>query len=521
VRRSLVAEGAALAVLPALFLIAEFLFRAHGTPYWLWFNLDPSYAYLMSGMEILEGLPPGHVDHPGTPVQCIVALVVWLSGAGSPGTAVGASAFTGAEAILARTSDALFALDAAAMLVLGWTVWRRFGALVPALAAEGAPFVTMLALRHGIDVKPEPMLLCATLLLAAAMVEEAFAPRHRSLVAMAAAGGFGTACKISFAPLALAPFILVAPARRRAALVALTAVAFVIFIAPALPRVPYMLHWVGSLAVGSGAYGSGPETVINPERYPVSFEKLFFGRPIFIVVWLLGAAALYARRGERGPGERLLFATLAAELAQILVVAKHPSAHYALPAYEMSAPAAAFLWLVAREIGYFRRRAPAFARGFAGILLAVGAAQTVAVVGQGRELARESEGSLSIDLARDFPACARVYRDLASSPSLAWIDNRAYGAPFAARLAAMAPADDYYSFSWFGGGIETWQGPVAPAALAARYPCVALRGTGLAALRAVAATFGAYDRTTEVCVAGSEYVLAENAPCPKGTRIGG
>jgi hypothetical protein len=520
VRRSCVAEGAALCVLPALFLVAEFLLRAHGTPYWLWFNLDPSYAYLMSGMEILEGLPPGHVDHPGTPVQCLVALVLWLSGAGSPGGVVGASAFTGAEVILARTSAVIFALDAAAMLVLGWTVRRRFGALAPALVAEGAPFVTMLALRHGIDVKPEPMLLFATMLLAAAMVEEALAPGRRSLVALAAAAGFGTACKVSFAPLALAPFLLVAPARRRAALVALTAVAFVIFIAPALPRLPYMLHWVGSLAVGSGAYGSGAETVIDPARYPVSFEKLFFGRPIFIAVWLLGAAALYAHRGARGPGKRLLFAALAAELAQILVVAKHPSAHYALPAYEMSAPAAAFLWLAAREIELFRRHATAFARGFAGLLLAIGAAQAVAVVGQGRELARMSEGSLSIDLARDFPACAHVYRDLASSPSLAWIDNRAYGLPFAARLAAMAPADDYYSFSWFGGGIENWQGPVAPGALAARYPCVALRGTGLAPLRAIAATFGADNRATEVCVAGSEYVLALNASCPKGTKIG-
>jgi hypothetical protein len=201
---------------------------------------------------------------------------------------------------------------------------------------------------------------------------------------------------------------------------------------------------------------------------------------------------------------------MAAQLALILVVAKHPSAHYALPAYEMSAPAAAFLWFVCRDMA----KLPA--RGFAVVLLLVAAAQGVAVARQGRELARESAGALSIDLARDFPACAHVYRDLASAPSLAWYDNRVYGgARFAKDLAALSPPDDYFSFSWGEGGIENWQGAVAPAALARAYPCIALRGTGIEALRQVATAFGDRFGAAETCIAGSEYVLVAGAPCPR------
>ncbi len=513
--------ASALVVLPVLFLVAEFALRAAGVPYWLWWNLDPSYGYLIDGIDIAQGLAPSFSDHPGTPVSCIVALVIWLSGGAG-------AAFGSAETVLGRASDILFALDAAAMLILGWTVWRRFGSLVPALAAQGAPFATMLALRHGIDVKPEPLLLFAVMLLAAAMVEEAVAPRRASLLALGAAAGFGIACKVTFAPLAMTVLILPATWGRRASFVAVAALAFLVFFAPALPKLPHMLQLYANVAVGSGAYGSGPPTVIDFARYPISFEKLFFGRPIFIIVWMLGAAALFLRRRERraealpaSARERLLFAALAAQLVQILFVAKHPSAHYALPAYEMSAPAVAFLWRVASELHGLRRRWGNVARGFAVLLLLVGAAQAVAVVRQGAELARDSAGAQKIDLARDFPRCAHIYRDLASAPSLAWYDNHFYsGDRYVPQLAALSPGNDYFSFSWGNGGVESWHGVVAPAALAQQYPCIALRGTGLEALRAVASTFGGFFRTSEVCTAGDEYILVAGASCPAGTRYG-
>ncbi len=510
--------AAALLILPVLFLIAQTLLRNVGVPYWLWWNGDPSYAYLIDGIDLVRGLAPSFSDHPGTPVSCIVALVIWLLG--GP-----AAAFDHAETVLSYASDIIFALDAAAMLLLGWTVWRRFGSLVPAVAAEAAPFATMLALRHGIDVKPEPLLLCATMLLAASMVEEAMAPRRASLAMLGAAAGFGIACKVTFAPFALTAVLLPLTWRRRALFVIAAAVALVVFFAPALPKLPHMLDLYAHVTVGSGAYGSGAPTVIDFRRYPVAFEKLFFARPIFFIVWLLGAAALVLARRERGAsasaGARLLVASLAMQLVQIVFVAKHPDAHYALPAYEMSAPAIAFLWLVARELALVRERWRSFARDFALLLLAVGAAQAAATVRQGEELARASEGARKIDLARDFPRCAQIYRDLASSQSLAWYDNHFYsGGRYKDLLAARAPAGAYYSFSWGSGGFENWQGPAAASDIARQYPCVALRGTGLADLESLAARLGGGFGPTAICAAGDEYVVAEGAPCPAGTRYG-
>jgi hypothetical protein len=523
-----IAEFPALFMLPALFLAVEFTLRAHALPYWLWDNLDPSYIYLLNGMHILEGVAPGHVDHPGTPLQVLVALVLWLSGAGSPG-AIGDAAFLNAEALLTRTSTVILIADAGAMLVLGWTVWRRMGALAPALFAETAPFVSMLALKHGIGVKPEPLLLFAVLLLAAAMVQQALRPGRWPLVAMAVAVGFGTACKVTFAPLGLAPLVLLGGWRQRWLYIGVAALAFLICIAPALGALGHMLHWFSRLAIGSGVYGTGPPTVIDPRRYPEAVARLFFARPFFLTVFALGTVVLVLCWRERhawalaaSPGERALAGILLAQLAQMLLVAKQPSAHYVLPALELTGPAAALVWLAAGELEAVANRAVPFRRAYAGILAVVLALQAVAVVRQDSELVRERDGSMAVVMARDFPSCAHVYRDLASSPALAWFDNVMYGSRrYVGRVAPMLPKNDYFSLSWGSGAtVETWRGPVAPAELILDYPCIALRGTNLDVLRGLATSFGAYFDGAAVCRAGSEFVLAAHAPCPAGTSAG-
>ena len=155
-----------LLLLPAAFFAAEWWLRAAALPYWLWFNLDPSYAYLIGGLNLLHGLPPAQFQHPGSPVQVLTALAAWAT----PGDPVAL-----AETILTRSSTAMFALNAAALAWLGLAVRRRFGALLPAVLAQLAPFVTMLALKHGLEVEPEPLLLFSAVLLSIGLVEESFA----------------------------------------------------------------------------------------------------------------------------------------------------------------------------------------------------------------------------------------------------------------------------------------------------------------------------------------------------------
>ncbi len=513
--------------LPLVFFAAEWVLREHALPYWLWFNLDPSYLYLLGGLHILDGAAPAAFQHPGITVQLMTALGAWLAGAGPFGD-LGDAGFTHAEEILTGVNTAMLALDAGAVWLLGWVAWRRCGALTPALLAQTAPFLSMLTLKFGIEVEPEPLLLFATLVLGAAMIEESAQPRGGTLWVMAFAVAFGVASKVTFAPLGLAPLILIQSWPRRWAYLWRTALIFVILMLPEARNLGPMWAWFSGVAAGSGGYGTGARTVIDFARYPHDFVKLFFSRPIFFLVFFAGVGALiWLRRaaGEAGrsipagkatPAARGLLALLTAQLAQVALVAKHPSGHYILPALELTGPVLAFLWLALGTMPRFSpgRASPWFGRVFALVLGLLLGFQSFAFTRQDREMRRESAGAKSIDMARDFPACAHVYFFMASSPSQAWFYNSSYsGNRYAQRLKALLPANEYFSVPW-EDGLRDWAGPVDPADLLRRYPCIALRSAEPGAVEGLAALFGyAFDKASR-CNAGSETVLVEGARCP-------
>ncbi len=496
-------ERAALLVLPLTFFAAELILRLHGLPYWLWFNLDPSYLYLIGGLNIVEHAPPAQFQHPGVPVQLIVAVVAWFTPA--------ADRLRDAETILTRASDVMLAFDTLMLWVMGASIRRRCDALLPAVFAQLAPFVTMLTLKHGIEVEPEPLLLGAAALLVASLVEEAVEPRGASVVGMALAVAFGAACKITFAPLGLAPLVAMRGGRRRLGYAALTAILFALWMVPEIPNLGPMSAWFVALAKGSGAYGAGPQTVVAWGRYPHAFAKLFFARPLFLGPFALAIVALVAGRGGT-PASRLLLALLAAQLVQIAFVAKHASGHYILPALELAGPVLGLAWFELAENGPL---APRFAGGVGALLLAaIVTAQGVAFAKQDAEIRGWARGARSIDLARDLPRCARVYDFMASAPSAAWFYNDSYsGSRYAARLKPMMPPDDYFSMPW-RRPIESWDGPVTPAALAAHYPCIALRSAEPHAVDALARQFGARFDAAARCRAGAEEILIAGAACP-------
>jgi hypothetical protein len=245
---------------------------------------------------------------------------------------------------------------------------------------------------------------------------------------------------------------------------------------------------------------------------------LFFARPIFFLVFFASVAALLwlRRGGSLTPAWRGLLALAAAQLAQLALVAKHPSGHYTLPALELSGPALVFLWLALSGVPRFSpgRASPWFGRGFALVLALILGFQSFAFIRQDREMRRESAAAKSIDMARDFPSCAHVYYFMASSPAAVWFYNSSYsGNRYGPRLKALLPANDYFSEPW-EDGIRDWDGQVAPADLLKRYPCIALRSAEPGAVEGLAALFGhAFDKAAR-CTAGSETILVEGAGCP-------
>lgn len=57
----------ALLILSTLFFCVVLQLKEARGPYFYNFNDDPEYAYLLNALNLTQGIPPHHVDHPGTP----------------------------------------------------------------------------------------------------------------------------------------------------------------------------------------------------------------------------------------------------------------------------------------------------------------------------------------------------------------------------------------------------------------------------------------------------------------------
>ena len=472
-------------VLPVTYLALELFLRGHSGPFWVWHVVDPSYFYLLDFLNVLNLETPGHPYHPGTTVQVLGALILKA-----------AYPFTGADGIidavladpephLRLVSTVMLVLNAVVLAVAGWVAHGVFRTLLPALLLQTGPFLSTLALKNGFHVKPEPLLILAMVLLAVVTVV-ALKPgvlERRRLGFAAAFGvvaGFGMATKITCAPLFLLPLFLLGAVSAITVYGVVAALALAVFTAPAMGAYPVMFDWIATISQGTGAFGSGEAGLIDFARYPASVVKLF-SRPVLHGVFLLSILALMAgwwrrRRGLAVPGleMRALGGFCLALLAQVLVVAKQPSAHYMIPAFVLSGLGMVLLY----------RTVIGFTVGRRGWTAAFAVLLGVLVIGQGfgaAKLDREFRQRHRLAMAVDdeaFRQCTRIFVLFASNPTYAlYLGNYWTAQKLADRLAPGRSSTDFW-FHHVSAEVRDWHGPRDPREILEGARCLYIRGSG-------------------------------------------
>ena len=407
---------AALALLPAAYVVVTLGLRADAMPFWLWHNLDPDYFYLLDSLNIVNLTTPGHVYHPGTTVQWLGALVLKAAYLFTAPGEITRAVLADPERHLRLIGSVIVALNGDALYCLGGVALAAFRALTPALIAQTAPFLSMVVLKHGLHVKPEALLVLATLMLAAVTVWSlrpgALERRGKALaIAFGVAAGFGIATKITAAPVFLLPLFLLGRVRTIALYGALAALSFVVFTLPMAGAYDQFAAWIAKVLVGSGAFGGGAATVIDPARYPASVIKMF-SRPVLHVPFALSLLALVhaGLRRDWSPEVRALAGVSLAQLAHALVVAKQPSAVYLIPSIMLSALALSLLWRLYGRSPWHNRLAWA-------LLLALGLAQGAGVVRVDGELRGLKSAALALDNDRIRPAFAPIRCSRRAAPT--------------------------------------------------------------------------------------------------------
>jgi hypothetical protein len=361
-----------LLIVPFIIFVIEYFFIQQIYP--LYYVSDPAYQYLFNGLLILNGHSPFHIDHPGTPVQILIAGVLYVSWSAATllrlfQETLDISVGTRPERYLQIISYVLLLMNCTASYILGHRVFKS------TLKIGLAFFVQASAVAFGVVFarmsypEPESLLIFGSMLLIASLAPSIFKPLNQGQTTSAWGAilpgvicGFGVAVKLTFIPM-LAMLLLLRSTKSIATSLSAALLSWFVCVSPMIPELPRFFNWINGIATHSGHYGSGASEFINLSEI-VPRIRLFtqlFDLWFVVAFCLLGTAlgilfwALYKTiRGDNTTGEvrsilKLSFTPTVLFLiciAQTIFVIKHPGERYMIPALIIEAVGIA--WLLQR-----------------------------------------------------------------------------------------------------------------------------------------------------------------------------
>jgi hypothetical protein len=280
--------------------------------------------------------------------------------------------------------------------------------------------------------------------------------------------GFGLATKVTTAPLAFIPLVMLRTFRQRATFAATVVVALLLFTAPIWPQYPQLVHWADQVLSHQGSGGTGPAGGVPLALWATRVVRLALGDPILAVLVALGAAALMHGRAlppRTGP-DRLLAGLVLCGIAQFMFAGLQPTnPHYLLAS---RATAGLLLWMILERAPRARAWATESRLRAAGVLAAVLLIVSVLPLWP-REQRWLDAAAIEHELETRYPGAARVlYRGASSIAYPLQRGNWEAGSPYTDVLAARYPHTySYHSspcctfrreppglFDWSGRRIE-------------------------------------------------------------------
>ncbi len=345
-----------LVVAPILFLILHAAFSQARGPFFLGFNYDPDYAYLFNGLNLTSGIPPDHIDHPGTSLQLFAAAGIKLANFTATKVGTNETVLAHSEMYLGRLNLTLMIGYAISMVLFAAWVWRKTGSMTVALLWQAAPFLLDESFLEVTRFRPESMILIIAGAMAAVLYVRAFQdePDGMGVICLLAfLAVTGVVTKINFLPFVLVPLFCLRTWKARAIYLVLLCCFGSLWMLPLKPHYQRFATWVLNLVTREGRYGDGAPGLIG-QHYSMFLAQLVPARPALFLAIALGFTALIQswRRPKRTARETrlawLLAGLVLAQIVECLMVGKFGHARYLLPAMAFLGLNAAVLAALAR-----------------------------------------------------------------------------------------------------------------------------------------------------------------------------
>lgn len=308
-------------------------------------SIDPDYAYFISGLNIAEGIfKITHIDHPGTPLQYLIALVIRVIYLFRENPNMAEDVLGNSDLYLTAVNITITLLVAISLFAAARYVLKKTDSVLYAVLIQTVPFVNYIWYEIIGRITPELLMPIPIVALTALLVVHINSGKEKYdtsfLVTLSLILALGLSIKITLIPLLIIPLFAVRNWKSKMFVLALTLFFFLIIAMPATLQIERFWHWLKNLFLHSGSYGSGEKNVVDLNVFAVNLGKIirlqksfsYFAALLFIV----SVATFIGFRNRLKPSViiklRVASGILAVIVLQALMVGKHYSPHYFIPA---------------------------------------------------------------------------------------------------------------------------------------------------------------------------------------------
>ena len=327
---------------------------------------DPEYPYLINGLNcaLLHFNRIGHTDHPGTPFQLFIGLIIRITYLFAGKESISIDVLQRPEFYFGAVSIALTILQAGLVLAIG-KIGIKNNPLTNILILQLTPFYHQILLNLNGRCNPDRFLIIVTLLFIVVLLKYALNNKPNQLKLAIWSGvvmGLGFATKINYLPILILPLFLLSNWKHRGIYAGSGILSLTIFISPILQKFPEFRKFIVGIINHDGLYGAGDSQVFNIQKIIGNIRVIFNLNPeLFLILAfiLLLFVMISVKKPEKSRQYKLfLIGYFILFLIQLLMVAKHFKNYYLTPLFTTYGLFIFVVVLITEKIVLFKKATP-------------------------------------------------------------------------------------------------------------------------------------------------------------------
>jgi hypothetical protein len=348
-------------------------------------SVDPEYAYLFNGLLLAQGHPDiQYTDHPGIPLQLLVAIVSRVLHFFRPGQSLVNDILLNPETYIRATLYTASCINAVAVFLLGLYTYRFSYNLTMAIFLQLTPFSHLLVMESIGRLVPELLmcgLVCGWLIVLVKLIFSEKEERNykKCSLLFAILVGFSLADKMTFLPYLLLPLIILPTWKLRLRYMVLSIFFFMAFAFPVVLNYKAFFRWITNIFTHIGPYGAGERGVIDWNLFIDRLKLLGTQRFLLFAGVTLLIITLYYIITRRKRGEsinitvNIALAILTILLLQYIMTAKQFAYNYMMPSLLLIVFMIFISVSLLKELfpGLGKRKVPELLMGLTGLLLVI------------------------------------------------------------------------------------------------------------------------------------------------------